>query len=64
MSLSLTQTLGVASTGGAATLMGRKTLTGLGASDNSNARRLELTAGYGMAMFGGLSDTGRDYRLG
>ena len=31
MSLSLTQTLGVASTGGAATLMGRKTLTGLGA---------------------------------
>ena len=47
----------------------------LGAGDNSDARRLELTAGYGIAMFGGrftgtpeigvgLSDGGRDYRLG
>ena len=75
LSVSLRQTLGAASTGGADALMGRETLTGLGANDNSDARRLELTVGYGIAMFGGrftgtpelgvgLSDTGRDYRLG
>ena len=75
VALSLRQTLGVASTGGADALMGRETLTGLGANDTGGARRLELTAGYGTAMFGGrftgtpevgvgLSDMGRDYRLG
>ena len=75
LTLSLRHTLGAASTGGADALLGRETLTGLGASDSSDARRLELTAGYGIAMFGGrftgtpelgvgLSDTGRDYRLG
>ena len=75
LTLSLRQSLGAASTGGAEALLGRETLSGLGASDSSDARRLELTAGYGMAMFGGrftgtpkigvgLSDTGRDYRLG
>ena len=75
LTMSLRQTLGAASTGGAHALMGRETLTGLGANDNGGARRLELTAGYGVAMFGGrftgtpeigvgLSDTGRDYRLG
>ena len=75
LTMSLRQTLGAASTGGADALMGRATLTGLGANDNGGARRLELTAGYGIAMFGGrftgtpelglgLSDTGRDYRLG
>ena len=75
LTLSLRQTLGAASTGGVEALMGRETLTGLGANDNGGARRLELTAGYGIAMFGGrftgtpeigvgLSDTGRDYRLG
>ena len=75
LTLSLRQTLGAASTGGADALLGRETLAGLGASDSSDARRLELTAGYGIAMFGGrftgtpelgvgLSDTGRDYRLG
>ena len=73
--MSLRQTLGASSTGGADALMGRETLTGFGANDNSGARRLELTAGYGIAMFGGrftgtpdvgvgFSDTGRDYRLG
>ena len=75
LALSLRQTLGASSTGGADALLGRETLTGLGANDNSGARRLELTAGYGIAMFGGrftgtpeigvgLSDTGRDCRLG
>ena len=75
LTLSLRQSLGAASTGGAEALLGRETLSGLGASDSSDARRLELTAGYGIAMFGGrftgtpkigvgLSDTGRDYRLG
>ena len=75
LTMSLRQTLGAASTGGADALMGRETLTGLGANDNGGARRLELTAGYGIAMFGGrftgtpeigvgLSDTGRDYSLG
>ena len=75
LTMSLRQTLGAASTGGANALLRRETLTGLGANDDSDARRLELTAGYGIAMFDGrftgtpelgvgLSDTGRDYRLG
>ena len=75
LTMSLRQTLGAASSGGADALFGRETLTGLGANDNGGARRLELTAGYGIAMFGGrftgtpeigvgLSDTGRDYSLG
>ena len=41
---------GAASTGGAQALPGRETLAGLGASDNSGALRLELTAGDGMAL--------------
>ena len=75
LTMSLRQTLGAASTGGADALMGRETLSGLGANDRSDARQLQLTAGYGIAMFGGrftgtpelrvgLSGTGRDYRLG
>ena len=75
LTMSLRQTLGEASTGGADALMLRETLTGLEANDDSDARRLELTAGYGIAIAGGrftgtpkfgvgLSDTGRDYRLG
>ena len=75
LTLSLRQTLGSASKGGADALLGRETLTGLGDNDSSEARRLELTAGYGVAMFGGrftgtpeigvrLSDVGRDYRVG
>ena len=75
LTMSLRQTLGAASAGGADALMRRETLAGLGANDDSDARRLELTAGYGIAMFDGrftgtpelgvgLSDAGRDYRLG
>ena len=75
LSLSLRQTLGAASTGGADALLGRETMARLGANDNSGARRLELTAGYGIAMFGGrftgtpeigvgFSDGGRNDRLG
>ncbi len=75
LTMSLNQTLGVASTGGVNALMGRETLSGLGANDDSDTRQVQLTAGYGIAMFGGrftgtpehgigLSGTGRDYRLG
>ena len=75
LTMSLRHTLGAASTDGAGALMRRETLAGLGADDDSDARRLELTAGYGIAMFDGrftgtpelgvgLSDAGRDYRLG
>ena len=75
LTLNLRQTLGAASTGGTHALMSRETLAGLGTNDPGGARRLELTAGYGVALFGGrfmgtpelgigLSDTGRDYRLG
>ena len=80
--LRLTQTVGGSSSGGADAFLSRGTLEGLAANDNGEggndelkSRRLELTAGYGIAMFGGrftgtpelglgLSDTGRDYRLG
>ena len=78
--LSLTQTLGGSSSGGADALLGRGTLDGLAANENGGgddlkARRLEARLGYGFAAFGdrftwtpeagvGLSDTGRDYSLG
>ena len=52
LALSLRQTLGAASTGGPDALMGRETLTGLGANDTGGARRLELTAGYCLSAFG------------
>ena len=60
-------------------LLGRETLAGLAANDNGDTTastgRLEAELGYGIAMFSGgftgtphlgvgLSDTGRDYRLG
>ena len=60
-------------------LLGRETLAGLAANENgdttASAGRLEAELGYGIAMFEGgftgtphlgvgLSDTGRDYRLG
>ena len=76
MSLSLTQTVGASASGGADALLGRETLAGLAANDNgADARRLELKLGYGFSAFGdrftstpelgvGLSNTGRDYRLG
>ena len=78
--LTLSQTLGGASSGGADALLARTTLDGLAANDNGGggdleSRRLELKLGYGLSAFGdgftwtpeagfGLSDTGRDYSLG
>ena len=75
-SLTLTQTLGAQAAGGADALLGRQTLADLAANDNGfEARRLELRLGYGLPALGdrftstpelgiGLSDAGRDYRLG
>ena len=82
-SLSLVQTIGGPSSGGADALLRRVTLEGLAASDDGpgdgtddlRARRLEARFGYGFLVFGdgfvvtpeagvGLSNTGRDYRLG
>ena len=80
--LRLTQTVGGSASDGADALLSHTTLEGLAANDDGEggndelkSRRLELTAGYGIAMFGGrftgtpeiglgLSDTSRDYRLG
>ena len=76
--LTLTQTLGASAGGGADALLGRGTLEGLGADDHGDdlgRGRLEIGFGYGFSAFGGgftstpelgvgLTDTGRDYRLG
>ena len=77
LALTLRQSWGGSPTGGMDALLGRETLAGL--ADNgattATAGRLEAELGYGIAMFGGrftgtpeigvgLSDTGRDYRLG
>ena len=76
--LSLTQSVGGASSGGIDALLGRRTLEGLAANDDGDdlrSRRLEARFGYGLSAFGdrftwtpeagvGLSDTGRDYTLG
>ena len=77
--LSLTQTLGGPSSGGADALFGRPTLAGLAADDRGGGdlgrRRLEARFGYGLAVFGnrftltpeaglGLSEAGRDMSLG
>ncbi len=76
LSLSLTQTVGGQASGGADALLERTTLAGLGAEDGGlSARRLDARVGYGFAAFGerytatpelglGLSDAGREYRLG
>ena len=58
--LTLTQTVGGASSGGADALLSRTTLDGLAANDSSGSgsgddlksRRLELKLGYGLAAFG------------
>ena len=76
-SLTLTQTVGAASSGGADALLGRRTMEGLAADDGGGLenRRLEAKLGYGLALFGGrytgtpelglgLSDAHRDYSLG
>ena len=78
--LSLAQTVGASATGGMNALLGRGTMAGLAANDNGGEddlrrRRLELKLGYGFSVLGdrftsipeigvGLSDSGRDYRLG
>ena len=79
LALTLRQSWGGSPTGGMEALLGRKTLAGLAANDNGDTTastgRLEAELGYGIAMFSGgftgtphlgvgLSDTGRDYRLG
>ena len=59
--LTLTQTVGGSSSGGADALLARTTLEGLAANDNDNgagnddlaSRRLELKFGYGVPAFGG-----------
>ena len=76
-SLTLSQTVGAASSGGSEALLGRGTMAGLPANDGGalERRRLEATLGYGLALFGGrytgtpelglgLSDASRGYRLG
>ncbi len=75
-SLSVTQTVGAAATGGSRALLGRPTLAGLAATgDGLDSRRLELKFGYGFPAFGerltatpefgvALSDTAREFRLG
>ena len=77
--LTLTQTVGGSASGGADALLSRTTLDGLAANDNDDddlkSRRLEIKLGYGFSVLGGrfasipeigmgLSDSGRDYRLG
>ena len=78
--LTISQTVGGSSSGGADALLARGTLEGLAANDNRDnddlgRRRLELELGYGLSAFDdrftwtpeagfGLSDTGRDYGLG
>ena len=78
--LSLTQTMGGSSSGGADALLSRVNLEGLAANDdgsNNNLKnqRLELQFSYGFLAFGGrftltpevglsLYDSGRDYRVG
>ena len=76
--LTLSQTVGAQASGGMDSLLSRPTMAGLAANDDGGTldrRRLEAKLGYGFAVFGdlfvatpeiglGLSDTGRDYRLG
>ena len=78
--LSLSQTMGGSSSGGADALLSRTTLEGLaanndGSNDDLNNQRLELQLSYGLPAFGdrftltpevglGFYDNGRDYRLG
>ncbi len=75
-SLTLTQTLGGPASGGVDALFRDGALTGLDANgDGFGARRFETKLGYGFGAFGdrftvtpeagfGLSNAGRDYRLG
>ena len=73
----LSQTVGAQASGGVDALLARPTLAGLGAEEDEErlGRRLEARLGYGLGVFGerwtatpelgvGLSDTGRELRLG
>ena len=76
--LSLSQTMGGSSSGGADALLSRVNLEGLAANngdDDLNNQRLDLQLSYGFLAFGdrftltpelglGLYDSGRDYRIG
>ena len=76
--LSLSQTMGGSSSGGADALLSRVTLEGLAANDGDDElknQRLEFKVSYGFLAFGdrftltpelglGLYDSGRDYRIG
>ena len=78
--VSLKQTMGGPSSGGADALLNRVTLEGLAAnnddgSDDLKHQRLEVQLGYGFTVFGdrftltpelglGFYNTGRDYRIG
>ena len=79
LALTLRRSWGGSPAGGMDALLGRGTLAGLAANDNggdtASAGRLEAELGFGLPMFGGaltatphlgigLTDTGRDYRLG
>ena len=77
LSLSLSQTVGAHGEGGVDALLERSTLAGLGGDDGPGApqRRFEARLGYGLGVFDdrwtatlelglGLSDTGRELRLG
>ena len=79
LSLTLTQSWGASPTGGMDAQLARETMAGLAANDDSApfeaAGRLEGELGHGLAAFGGgftgtpnlgfgLTDTGRDFRLG
>ena len=79
LALTLRQSWGGSPAGGMDALLGRGTLAGLAADGNggatASAGRLEAELGYGIPAFGGaltatphlgfgLTDTGRDYRLG
>ena len=78
LALTLRQSWGGSPAGGMDALLGRGTMAGLAPDDNgatASAGRLEAELGYGIPAFGGtvtatphlgfgLTDTGRDYRLG
>ena len=78
LSLTVSQTMGVAAAGGMDALLGRETLEGLASNDEGDDlanRRLDVGLGYGFGVFGdrftampevglGLSNGRREYRLG
>ena len=77
LSLTLRQAVGAQATGGMDSLLGHRTLEGLGAGDGDelSQRRLEMRVGYGLPAFGGrftatpevglgLSEGARNYRTG